>query len=136
VRVAHETRAKFARLRRRYSKLEKGEPPGFPLFFCNSEFLFFCDAEFLFSVTLISWLFGGGGGDGACRSWSGACDDGGPARTQGLKPGLEPGRWQPAGRLELLERAAAPPKEERAKLQERKDRCCVSRCFPPKLEFP
>jgi hypothetical protein len=114
VRIAHETRAKFARLRRRYSKLEKGKPPGFPFSFATLNFCFF--------ATLISWPFGGGGGDGACRSWSGACDDGGPVKTQGLKPGLAPGRWQPVGRLESLERAAAPRKEERAKLQERKER--------------
>jgi hypothetical protein len=120
VRVARETRAKFARLRRRYSKLEKGEAARLPLFFSNSEFLLFCGAEFLFSATLIFWPFGGGGGDGACRSWSGACDDGGPVKTRGLASGLAPGRWQPAGRLQLLEGAAAPRKEEQAKLQERK----------------
>ena len=122
MRVAHETRAKFARLRRRYGKLEKGKPPGFPFSFATLNFCFFCGAEFLFSASLISWLFGGGGGDGACRSWSGACDDGGPVKTRGLTPGLAPGRWQPAGRLQLLEGAAAPRKEEQAKLQERKGR--------------
>jgi hypothetical protein len=41
VRVAHETRAKFARLRRRYSKLEKGKPPGFPFSFATLNFCFF-----------------------------------------------------------------------------------------------
>jgi hypothetical protein len=41
VRVALETRAKFARLRRRYSKLEKGKPPGFPFSFATLNFCFF-----------------------------------------------------------------------------------------------
>jgi hypothetical protein len=57
-------------------------------------------------------------------------------KTPGLKPALAPCRWRPAGRLESPERAAALRKEERAKLQERKGRCCVSLCFPQRLDSP